>query len=115
VAVFLVSLVFATFGPWFNLLLAYLLMLGSTAVALVGLWWADRAAHEAVRNPAMTNGIYARSGAALSVVALLLSGYYTGLLVVVLFLWPVTLFGLLMVYAIHRARLDADARPEARA
>src|SRR6266508_1034851 len=58
VAVFLVSLVFATFGPWFNLLLAYLLMLGSTAVALVGLWWADRAAHEAVRNPAMTNGIY---------------------------------------------------------
>jgi len=114
-AVFLVSLVFATFGSWFNLFLAYLLMLGSMTMALVGLWRADRAAHEAARNPAMTNGIYARSGAALSVVALLLSAYYTGLLVVVVFLWPVTLLGLLMVCAIHRARLDADEGPGARA
>src|SRR5436309_15479509 len=36
------------------------------------LWWADRSAHEAHRNRAMTNGIYAASGAALSLVALIL-------------------------------------------
>src|SRR5437867_9926476 len=57
----LVSFALATFGPWFNLLLGYGLMILSMAVAVVGVWWADRSAHEARRNRAMTNGIYAAS------------------------------------------------------
>src|SRR5437899_11561488 len=66
VALCIVSFAVATFGPWFNLLLAYGLMVASMAVAVAGIWWADRAAHEAHRDRALTNGIYARSAAALS-------------------------------------------------
>src|SRR6266581_5671296 len=69
----IVSFALATFGPWFNLLLGYGLMVASMAVAVVGIWWADRSAHETHRNPALTNGIYAKSGATLSAVALILS------------------------------------------
>ena len=65
VALCIVSFALATFGPWFNLLLAYGLMVGSMAVAVAGIWWADRAAHETHRDRTLTNGIYARSGAAL--------------------------------------------------
>src|SRR5437870_11897492 len=85
----IVSFALATFGPWFNLLLGYGLMAASMAVAFVGIWWADRSAHETHRSPALTNGIYAKSGATLSVVALIVSTYYTGFLIVVLVFWPV--------------------------
>src|SRR3989442_11829602 len=88
VALCLVSFALATFGPWFNLVLGYGLMVASMAVALVGLWWADRSAHEAHRNPALTNGIYAKSGTILSVAALILSTYYTGFIVLLLSFWP---------------------------
>ena len=114
-AIFVISLAFATFGPWFNLVLGYGLMLASMAVAVLSILWADRAAHETDRNLALTNGIYAKSGAALSIAVLLLSMSYTGLLLLVLFLWPVWLMGLLIVYAIHRASVDAGAGREARA
>ena len=63
----LVSFALATFGPWFNLLLGYGLMAASMAVAVVGIAWADRALHKTRRSPALTNGIYAKSGAALSI------------------------------------------------
>lgn len=114
VAILFVSLTFATFGPWFNLSLAYGLMLAALAAALLGLWWADRAAHEARRNPALTNGMFARSGAVLSIAASLLSMYYTGLLFLLMFS-PVWWVGLLIVYAIHRASVDASGGREARA
>src|SRR2546426_12137276 len=71
----IVSFALATFGPWFNLLLGYGLMAASMAVAVFGIWWADRSAHEVHRKPGLTNGIFAKSGAALSVLALMLSPY----------------------------------------
>ena len=115
VALFLVSFALATFGPWFNLLLGYGLMILSMAVAVVGLWWADRSAHEAHRNRAMTNGIYARSGAALSLVALILGMYYTGFFFVILVFWPLLSVALLLTWAFHRAWIDSDAASEVHA
>ena len=115
VALFLVSFALATFGPWFNLLLGYGLMILSMAVAVVGLWWADRSAHEAHRNRAMTNGIYARSGAALSLVALILGMYYTGFFFVILVFWPLWFVALLLTWAFHRAWIDSDAASEVHA
>src|SRR5256885_11426621 len=92
----IVSFALATFGPWFNLLVGYGLMIASVAVAVVGLLWADRSAHEIRRTHDMTNGIYAKSGATLSVVTLILSAYYKGFLVLILFTWPLLLFALFL-------------------
>ncbi|HEX9340451.1 MAG TPA: hypothetical protein VF992_04690 [Thermoplasmata archaeon] len=115
VAMFLVSLVFATFGPWFNLTLAYGLMVASIAVGGLGIWWADGAVHEAARNAQLTNGIYAKAGAVLSTVALAVSTYYTGLLVYVVYFSPLWLFGFLILYAFHRSVVDSRAAKEAHA
>ena len=112
---FLVSLVFATFGPWFNLTLAYGLMVASIAVGGLGIWWADGAVHEAARNARLTNGIYAKAGAVLSTVALAVSTYYTGLLVYVVYFSPLWLFGFLILYAFHRSVVDSRAAKEAHA
>ncbi len=111
----IVSFALATFGPWFNLLLGYGLMVASMAVAVVGIWWADRSAHEARRNRALTNGTYAKSGAALSLVALLLCTYYTGFFFVVLVFWPLWFIALLLTWALHRAWIDSDVGSGARA
>src|SRR5438094_7984632 len=111
----IVSFALATFGPWFNLLLGYALMVASIAVAVVGLWWADRSAHETKRARGLTNGIYAKSGAALSVVALMLSTYYTGLLLFILVFWPLWFIGLLLTWAFHRAWIDSKSGSEVRA
>ena len=111
----IVSFALATFGPWFNLLLGYGLMAASMAVAVVGIWWADRSAHETRRNPALTNRIYAKSGATLSVLALMLSTFYTGLLVVLLVFWPLWFIGLLLTWAFHRAWVESDFASEVRA
>src|SRR2546426_3999970 len=73
----IVSFALATFGPWFNLLLGYGLMAASVAVAGLGIWCADRSAPQVRRKRGLTNGIYAESGAAPSVVALLLSSSFT--------------------------------------
>src|SRR3989442_13156233 len=90
----IVSFALATFGPWFNLLLGYGLMAASMAVAGLGIWWADRSAHQVHRNRGLTNGIYPKSGATLSVGALILSTYYTGLLLLILFFLPLWFIGL---------------------
>ncbi len=113
VAIFLLSLTFATFGPAFNLAVGYGLMIAAIPAALLGLWWADRAAHEVQRNPTLTNGVYAKSGAALSIAALFLSTYYTGFLVFILVFWPLVWMGVLVVYAFHRASVTAKAAQEA--
>src|SRR2546422_8252478 len=98
----IVSFALATFGPWFNLLVGYGLMIASVAVAVVGILWGDRSAHEIRRNHDMTNGIYAKSGATLSVVTLILLTYYTGLLVLIFFSWPPLVIPLLLTTAFHR-------------
>src|SRR5438128_4930528 len=108
----IVSFALATFGPWFNLLLGYGLMAASMAVAVLGIWWADRSAHEARRNRVLTNGIYARSGAALSLVALLLCMYYTGFFFVILVSWPLWFVALFVTWAFHRAWIDSDLGTE---
>ena len=115
VALGIVSFALASFGPWFNLLLGYGLMVVSMTVAIIGIWWADRSAHEAHRNPALTNGIYAKSGAILSLAALILSTYYTGFIVVVLFFWPLWFIALLLTWAFHRAWIDSDVGSEVHA
>ena len=115
VALFLVSFALATFGPWYNVLLGYGLMILSMAVAVVGLWWADRSAREAHRDRAMTNGIDARSGAALSLVALILGMYYIGFFFVILVFWPLWFVALLLTWAFHRAWIDSDAASEVHA
>src|SRR2546422_6646185 len=114
-ALCIVSFALATFGPWFKLLLAYGLMVASMAVAVAGIWWADRAAHETHRDRALTNGIYARSGAALSVATLLVSAYYTGLLVLFLGFWPLLFVVLLIVWTLHRSLGYAGAASGLRA
>jgi len=111
----IVSFALATFGPWFNLLLGYGLMAASIAVAVLGIWWADRSAHQVHRNPGLTNGIFAKSGATLSVVALILSTYYTGLLILVLVFWPLLFVALLLTWAFHRAWVDSDVPSEVQA
>ena len=111
----IVSLALATFGPWFNLPLGYGLMVASMAVAVAGIWWADRAAHATERSHDLTNGMYAKSGATLSVVALILSAYYTGFLVLILFTWPLWVIGLLLTWAFHRAWIDSNVGSEVRA
>lgn len=112
VAVFLLSFAFATFGPSFDLALGYALMIASFVAACLGIGLADRAAHDARRNPAVTNGIYAKSGAALSMFAFLLSIYYTGLLSLLLFSLPIWIIVALLLYAFHRSNVDAKARQE---
>ena len=111
----IVSFALATFGPWFNLLLGYGLMAASMAVAVFGIWWADRSAHQGHRNRGLTNGIYAKSGATLSVVALILSTYYTGLLLLILVFWPLWFIALLLTWAFHRAWVESDVGSEVRA
>jgi len=111
----IVSFALATFGPWFNLLVGYGLMIASVAVAVVGIWWADRSTHEIRRTHGMTNGIYAKSGATLSVVTLILSTYYTGFLVLILFTWPLWFIALLLTWAFHRAWIDSNVGSEVRA
>src|SRR3989454_4972298 len=64
----IVSFALATFGPWFNLLVGYGLMIASVAVAVVGILWADRSAHAIRRTHHMTKGGYAKSGGPPSVV-----------------------------------------------
>src|SRR2546427_8870178 len=90
----IVSFALATFGPWFNLLLGYGLMAASMAVAVIGIWRADRSAHEKRRNPALTNGIYAKTGATPLVFAFMLSIFFTRLLLVLLLLLPPLFFRL---------------------
>src|SRR5438093_4940054 len=111
----IVSFALATFGPWFNLLVGYGLMIASVAVAVVGIWWADCSAHEIRRTHDMTNGIYAKSGATLSVVRLVLSTYDPGLLVLVLFTWPLWFIALLLTSPFHRAWIDSNVGSEVRA
>src|SRR2546426_4918029 len=110
-----VSFALATFGPWFNLLLGYGLMVASMAEAVMGIWWADRAAHEVQRNRGLTNGIFAKSGAALSVATLMLSAYYTGFLLFILVFWPLWFIALLLTWAFHRAWIDSNSGSEVRA
>src|SRR3989442_8662237 len=111
----IVSFALATFGPWFNLLLGYGLMVASMAAAVMGIWWADRAAHEVQRNRGLTNGIFAKSGAALSVAALILSAYYTRFLLFILVFWPLSVIALLLTWAFHRAWVESDVGSEVRA
>ncbi len=111
----IVSFALATFGPWFNLLLGYGLMVASMAAAVAGIWWADRSAHEVHRNRVLTNGFYAKSGAVLSVVALMLSAYYTGFLLFILVFWPLWFIALLLTWAFHRAWVESDVGSEVRA
>src|SRR2546426_7752947 len=111
----IVSFALATFGPWFNLLLGYGLMAASMAVAGLGIWWADRSAHETRRTRAMTNWIYAKSGAALSAGGVILSSYYTGLLLLILLFSPFWFIALLLTWAFHRAWVDSGVGSEVRA
>src|SRR2546427_3706545 len=111
----IVSFALATFGPWFNLLVGYGLMIASVAVAVVGILWADRSAHEIRRNHDLTHGIYAKAGATLLVVTLILLTYYTGFLVLILFTLPLWFIALLLTWAFHRAWIDSNVGSEVRA
>jgi len=91
------------------------LMVASMAAAVAGIWWADRSAHEVHRNRVLTNGFYAKSGAALSVVALMLSAYYTGFLLLILVCWPLWFVAFLLFWAFHRAWVESGVGSEVRA
>src|SRR2546422_2363720 len=79
----IVSFALATFGPWFNLLLGYGLMAASVAVAVLGILFAGRSAPPVRLNRGVSNGSYAKFGAALSAVALIRWPYYNGLLLLI--------------------------------
>ena len=105
----------ATFGPWFDANLAYLMLLAAGIAAILGIRWADRVAHAPASRTSPAGRRDARAGATLSAVALLVVLSYTGILFILLFLWPFALAGFLIAWAVHHDRIAAQAsRREAR-
>ena len=114
-ALSLLFVTFATFGPWFNAVMAYVLTGASFAAGVLGVVWAHEAYHRLRRDPTRSGSTPAGLGALASVGAIAVSVYFTGLLAVIVspLLLPIWtgLFVLSSVY--HREtcrREDASRR-----
>ena len=107
-ALFFLFATLATFGPWFNLALAYVLTGASIVAGLMGLVLAHDASHRLRRNPSETGGTYAKLGAVTSASAVLVSSYYNGFLAILLH--PIALplcITLLFVFVVFHWRTSA--------
>ena len=76
-ALFCIFVLFATFGPWFNVVVAYALGAAAIASGALGLVWAHAASH---RQSSHAESAAAGIGALTSLVALSVSAYYVGAL-----------------------------------
>ncbi len=104
-AIALVGITLATFGPFFFLSLAYVLMAAAGAIALLGWRWDDRVLHLArTRSRVRTD---AQIGRILSTVSLLFVVYYSGLWILLAVTWPIVLLFGLLAWSAHRARVAA--------
>src|SRR3989442_11998392 len=90
----IVSFALATFGPWFNLLIGYGLMIASVAVAVLCLWWGGRLGSGIRRSHRLSNGDYPKSGATLSCLSFFPLAYHTRFLGVIFFATAPLFFGL---------------------
>jgi len=102
-ALFCVFVLFASFGPWFNLVVAYGLAGGAMVAGILGLVWAHAASHRLRHRDSRPGARTAGLGTLASVIALAMAVYATGLSFILLS--PVILpfvFALLVVFfALH--------------
>jgi O-antigen/teichoic acid export membrane protein len=103
VAVGLVGVTMATFGPLFSIEVAYGLLTVSFIAAVFSLSWADRVAHSATAQRNVRRD--ARRGRILSGLALLLLLYYTGAWIFLIEFLPAVLFVGLIVWSLHQKRV----------
>jgi len=104
-AIALIGITLATFGPFFFLSLAYVLISAAGAFALLGWRWADRVLHLAKTQSRVRTD--AQIGRILSIVSLLFVLYYSGLWILLAVTWPIVLFFGLLAWSAHRARVNA--------
>jgi hypothetical protein len=103
----LIGVTLVTFGRFFYLSLAYVLMSGAGGLALLSGRWADRSMHAAARGTRVRRD--AQIARLLSIVALLFVVYYSGLWIFLAVSWPVVLFLGLIAWSLHRSRVEARA------
>lgn len=97
----------ATFGPLFHIAMGYALLAGSAVASALSIRWADRVGH--LETAAQRSRRDARIGQVLSGVSLLFVLYYTGAWVFLILLWPLVLSAGLLVWGIHKDRIDRAA------
>ncbi len=83
-ALFCIFVLFATLGPWFNLVVAYGLGVAAMVAGTLGLVWAHAASHRLRRRASRAGARVAGLGALASIIALSVSAYFVGLLTLVL-------------------------------
>jgi hypothetical protein len=103
VAVGLVGVTMATFGPLFLIEVAYGLLAVAAIVAVFSLSWADRVAHSAAADRSVRRD--ARQGRILSGIALLLILYYSGAWILLVDFLPAALFVGLIAWSLHQRRV----------
>jgi hypothetical protein len=103
VAVGLVGVTMATFGPLFLIEVAYDLLAAAAIVAVLSLSWADRVAHSAAAERSVRRD--ARRGRILSGIALLLILYYSGAWILLVDFLPAALLVGLIAWSLHQRRL----------
>jgi hypothetical protein len=110
VAVALVGVTMATFGPAFRLAVGYGLLSGAFVAAVFAMVWADRVGHS--QTPVRRARRDARSGQFLSGIALVLILYYTGTWILLVFAWPLALAVGLVAWSLHRDRIVRKVGPQ---
>jgi hypothetical protein len=109
VAVAMVGITMATFGPLFHLAMGYALLAGAFIAAAFAIRWADRASHSraAVRRALRD----ARGGQILSGAAIILISYLSGGWILLATVWPLALFFSLVAWSLHRDRIAREVGP----
>ena len=112
VSLLLLTGTLATFGVWFSLPLAYVLTGASLVIGLFGLHWAHQASHALRRNPSLGGRTHARLGAALAFLAVLVSSYANGFLLLMMhpfswIFWIAVGAVLLVIHFERKSREDA--------
>lgn len=102
----LVGATMATFGPWFFLPLAYVLLPSAFVDAALGLVWAHRLGHS--RTAVRSARWEARSGQVLCGVALVVIVYLTGVWVLLVLAGPFIVVAGFLAWLVHRARIDHE-------
>ena len=112
VSLLLLTGTLATFGVWFSLPLAYVLTGASLVIGLLGLHWAHQASHALRRNPSLAGRAHARLGAALALLAVFVSSYANGFLL--LMMQPASwIFGIAVGAALLAIHFQRKSREDA--
>jgi len=114
-ALLCVFVLLATFGPWFNLVVAHGLAGAAAVAGALGLVWTHAASHQLRRSGSRAGVRTAGLGGLASALAVGVSAYLTGLLIVLLIPAVLALgLALLVVFlALHfsAVRVDREASP----